>query len=44
MVVCSVTVLARPFGPGHYRQVERRPGNTATSTRTVVIEAVTFTQ
>ena len=34
MVVCSVTVLARLFGSGHHRQVERRPSNAATSTRT----------
>ena len=41
MVVCSVTALARLFGPGHCRQVDRRPGNTTTTTRTVIIEAVT---
>jgi hypothetical protein len=39
MVVCSVIALARLFGLGHYRQGERRPGNTATCIRTVVIEA-----
>ena len=32
MVVCGVTVLARLFGPGHHCQVDRRLGNTATST------------
>ena len=46
VVVGSATLVARPFGPGHYRQVDRRPGNTATSTSTctVIIEALTFTQ
>jgi len=40
VVVCSVTVLARLFGPGRHRQVDRRPGNIATSAHTVIIEAV----
>ena len=43
VMVCGVTVLARLFDPGHHRQVDRRPGNTATTTRTVIIEAVTST-
>jgi hypothetical protein len=43
VVVCGVTILARLFSPGHHRQVDRRPGNTASSTRTVIIEAVTST-
>jgi hypothetical protein len=46
VVVCSVTVLAQPFGPGHHRQRRAgRPDNTATSsTSTVIIEALTSTQ
>ena len=40
VVVCSVTVLARLFGPGRHRQVDWRPGNIATSAHTVTIEAV----
>jgi hypothetical protein len=39
VVVGSVTVLARLFGPGHRREVDRRPGNTTGSTCTVIIEA-----
>jgi hypothetical protein len=35
VVVCGVTVLARLFGPGHHRQVDQRPGNTASSARNV---------
>jgi len=44
LVVCGVSVLARLFDPGHHRQVDQWPGNTASSTRTVIIEAVTGTQ
>jgi hypothetical protein len=44
VVVCCVTVLARLFGLGHHRQGDRRPGNAATSTRTVIVEALTSTQ
>jgi hypothetical protein len=43
-MVCGVTVLARLFDPGHHRQVDRRPGNTTSSTRTITIEAVASTQ
>jgi hypothetical protein len=39
MVVCGVTVLARLFGPGHHCQVDRRLGNTATSTPNVIFGA-----
>jgi hypothetical protein len=44
LVVCGVSVLARLLDPGHHRQVDQWPGNTASSTRTVIIEAVTGTQ
>jgi len=39
--VCGVSVLARLFDSGHHRQVDQWPGITASSTRTVLIEAVT---
>jgi hypothetical protein len=42
-MVCGVTVLARLFDPGHHRQVDQRPGNTASSARNVIIEAVSST-
>jgi hypothetical protein len=42
--VCGVSVLARLFDSGHHRQVDQWPGITASSTRTVLIEAVTGTQ
>jgi hypothetical protein len=41
VVVCGVTVLARLFDPGHHRQ-SRPAARTASYTRTVIIEAVTF--
>jgi hypothetical protein len=44
VVVFGVTVLARLFDPGHHRQVDQRPGNTASSARAVIIEAVGSTQ
>jgi hypothetical protein len=44
MLVGGVTVLAQPFGPGHRRQVERRPGKTAGSISTVIIEALNFSK
>jgi len=44
LVVCGVSVLARLFDPGHHRQVDRWPGNTASSIRTLIIEAVTGTE
>jgi hypothetical protein len=44
VVAGSVTVLARPFGPGHRRQVERRPRNTAGSISTVIIGALNFSK
>jgi hypothetical protein len=44
VMVCGVTVLARLFDPGHHRQVDQRPGNTTSSTRTITIEAVASTQ
>ena len=44
VVVGSVTVLARLFGPGHRREVDRRPGNTTGSTCTVIIEALNISK
>jgi hypothetical protein len=38
VVVCSVTVLALLFGPGHHCQVDHHIGNTATRPRPVIIE------
>jgi hypothetical protein len=42
--VCGVSVLARLFDSGHHRQVDQWSGITASSTCTVLIEAVTGTQ
>jgi hypothetical protein len=42
--VCGISVLARLFDSGHHRQVDQWPGITASSTCTVLIEAVNGTQ